>query len=197
MKKYIIIFTFLLFASAAFGEPAKRLLTMDDFPKLQSVGDPQCSPDGKWIAYTVTDSDLKADKRRNAIWMVSWDSTQDVRLSYGSDSDNSPRWSPDGKYLAFLSARPADSKTQVWLLDRRGGEARQLTNVKEEIDDYAWSPDGKRLVLVMTESADVEEKPKPIVIDRYKFKQDVSGYLTSASRSHLYLFDLQTQKLEP
>lgn len=196
MKK-LILFALLLCAAAVFAEqtPAKRSLAMDDFPKLQTVEDPRCSPDGKWIAYTVTDSDLKADKRRNAIWMVSWDGTQDVHLSYGSE-DNSPRWSPDGKYLAFLSERPADSKSQVWLLDRRGGEARQLTNVKEEIDDYEWSPDGKRLVLVMKEGVD-PDPPKPIVIDRYQFKQDIDGYLTAASRTHLYLFDIQTQKLEP
>ncbi len=195
MKKYLIIFAILFCGSVTFGETSKRLLTIDDFPKLQTVEDPQCSPDGKWVAYTVTDSDVKADKRRSSIWMVSWDDAQNVRLSYGR-ADNSPRWSPDGKYLSFLSERPADSKSQVWLLDRRGGEPRQLTNVKGEIDDYEWSPDGKKLVLVMKES-EAADPPKPIVIDRYHFKEDIEGYLTAASRTHLYLFDVQTQKLEP
>lgn len=184
--------------------PAKRLLTADDVYRVQEVSDPQVSPDGKWIAYTVTSVDREADKRRSAIWMVNWEGTQDLRLSYGPDSDTSPRWSPDGKYLAFLSARPAEVKAQIWLLDRRGGEARQLTNVKGEINSYKWSPDGKRLVLVMQESDDdageahdsKAKAPKPIVIDRYHFKQDLEGYLTASSLQHLYLFDVESKKLE-
>ncbi len=192
---FIILYFAIVLCASAEQEPAKRFLTIDDFPKLQHVEDLQCSPDGKWVVYTVSDSDITADKRRSSIWMVNWDGGQVVRLSYGGE-DNSPRWSPDGKHLAFLSTRPAGGKTQVWLLDRRGGEARQLTDVKEEIDDYQWSPDGKRLVLVMTETAD-SKSPKPVVIDRYKFKQDIKGYLTAASRTHLYLFDIQTQKVEP
>ena len=191
---FIIIYFALVFCAFAEQEPGKRFLTIDDFPKLQNLSDPQCSADGKWVAYTVSDSDLTADKRRSSIWMMSWDGGQNVRLSYSGD-ESSPRWSPDGKHLAFLSTRPTDGKTQVWLLDRRGGEARRLTNVKEEMEDYQWSPDGKRLVLVMRESTE-SKSPKPIVIDRYKFKQDIQGYLSPASRTHLYLFDIQTQKVE-
>jgi len=191
------LFCSLLASAAALADPApsKRLLSADDFPNLQAVEDPQCSPDGMWIAHTVSDSDLEKDQRRSSIWMVSWDGAQQVRLTYG-DSDESPRWSPDGKSLAFLSTRPDDGRTQVWLLDRRGGEARQLTDVKEQILDYRWSPDGKRMVLVMRAAPDPEAAPQPIVIDRLQFKEDVEGYLTTASRSHLYLFDIQSGELE-
>ena len=140
----------LLFAQA----PAKRVLMADDFYRVQQVRDPQVSPDGAWIAYTVTSVDREADKRRSAIWMVNWEGTQDLQLTYGPYSDSSPRWSPDGKFLAFLSARSAESKAQIWLLDRRGGEARQLTSVKGEIDSFEWAPDGKRLVLVMQQDND-------------------------------------------
>src|SRR4030095_6692269 len=84
-----------------------------------------------------------------------------------------------------------------WVIDKRGGEARQLTNVKQELEDFEWSPDSKQLVLVMEETDEQsEKKPKPIVIDRYHFKQDIQGYLTATSRSHLYLFDIQSQKLD-
>src|SRR5262245_48068923 len=175
IRLFISLFFFLICIQASSAE--KRPLTIDDFPLFLDVKDPQCSSDGKWIAYTVNDSDLKADKRRSAVWMVNWDGNENLRLSYG-ESASSPRWSQDGKYLSFLSARPAESKTQVWLIDRRGGEPSQLTDVKEQIQDYVWSPDGNRLVLVMTETPDT--KPKPIVMDRFKFKQDISGYLTAA-----------------
>src|SRR5262245_44475845 len=99
--KIILRLTFLicLFSSLVSQAAEKRLLTTDDFHKFQSVGDPQCSPDGQWIAYTVSSSDVKADERRSAIWMVSLDGAQNVRLTYNPGSDSRPRWSPDGKYL--------------------------------------------------------------------------------------------------
>ena len=197
--KIILRLTFLLclLPSLAYSASEKRVLTTDDYHRFQSVSGPQCSPDGQWIAYQVSYSDLKADERRSAIWMVSLDGAQNVRLTYTAGSDSTPRWSPDGKYLAFLSARPSGAKSQVWLIDRRGGEARQLTNVKQAIESFVWSPDSKKLVLVMKEvDEQSEKKPKPIVIDRYHFKQDIQGYLTAASRSHLYLFDVQSQKVD-
>jgi dipeptidyl aminopeptidase/acylaminoacyl peptidase len=185
--------------------PAKRPLTSDDVYRIQEIADPRCSPDGRWVAYTVTGADREADKRRTTIWMVSWDGTQDVRLTSGADSDSSPRWSPDGRYLSFISSRPAEAKAQVWVLDRRGGEARQLTNVHGDVGAFEWSPDGRRLVLAVQESAEPDAStraagtpapPKPIVIDDYQFKADVDGYLTAASRTHLFVFDVQTAKTE-
>src|SRR5213594_1255592 len=129
MRKAIFHLLLLIFlcgaGSLAAQNSAKRFLGIDDFPHLLNVNDPHCSPDGQWIAYTVSGSDLEADKRRTSIWIVSWDGKQNVRVTYVPGLDTSPRWSPDGKYLSFLSARPAESKSQVWLLDRRGGEARQ------------------------------------------------------------------------
>jgi Tol biopolymer transport system component len=124
---------FLCAFSSLFAETAgKRPLQLDDLYRFQEVSDPRCSPDGKWIAYSVATIDREADKRHTNIWMVSWDGAQDLRLTYDTESDSSPRWSPDGKYLSFVSSRAGKAKgSQVWVLDRRGGEARQLTHVKD------------------------------------------------------------------
>lgn len=116
-----------------------------------------------------------------------------------------PRLSPDGKYLSFLSGRPGKAKgSQVWGIDRRGGKAQQLTDVKGRVSAYEWSPDGKTLALVLKEEDEPakkdeekkDEKPKPIVIDRYSFKRDGAGYISGAKRSRIVLFDLATKKTE-
>ena len=183
--------------------PAKRrALIPDDIYRMESVTEPQVSPDGLWIAYLVTTSDRDADENRSAIWMVSWDGSQQLQLTQPSSSIGSPRWSPDGRYLSYL-AKPADAEhRQVVLLDRRGGEPRTLTGVSDDIESYAWSPDGKRLVLVIetinepTTKSMTAKGPKPIVIDSMFFKEDVTGYIGRGQKQHLYLFDLATAKLE-
>ncbi len=175
---------------------------LDDLAKLMNVGGPQVSPDGKWVAYTTSKVDVGEDKSVSELWMVSWDGSQDVQLTYGPEGAGSPRWSPDGEWLAFTSSRPGKAKgSQVWLLDRRGGEAHQLTEVKEDLEDYRWSPDSRQLLLTLRAKEEPEPEkgakpvpPKPIVIDRYHFKQDVQGYL-SDKREHLFLFEIATKKL--
>jgi dipeptidyl aminopeptidase/acylaminoacyl peptidase len=197
----------LLLASPLAAQTAKHGMTLDDLAKLVRVGAPQLSPDGKWIAYTVSEIDTAEDKGVSNLWMVSWDGTQDIQLTFGmasqeGSSAGSPRWSPDGRYLAFTADRPGKAKgSQVWVLDRRGGEARQLTDVKEDLNDYRWSPDSKQLLLTLRAKEEPEPEkgakptpPKPIVLDRYHFKQDVEGYLTD-KRDHLFLYDIATKKL--
>ena len=185
--------------------PAKLGITPDDLVKMVRVGAPVVSPDGAWVAYTVSRVDAKEDKNSSQLWMVSWDGTQDVRLTFGKDGVGEPQWSPDGKWLAFTTGREADGPNaakgeQVWVLDRRGGEAQQLTNVKQELNGYKWSPDSKTLLLTLQERDEpLEDKgkpatPKPIVIDRYHYKEDRVGFL-SEKQPHLYLFDIATKKL--
>jgi dipeptidyl aminopeptidase/acylaminoacyl peptidase len=184
--------------------PPKRVLSADDVYRTQQVANPQVSPDGKWIAYTVTTIDREADKRHTAIWMVNWEGTQDLRLTYGAQSESSPKWSPDGKYLSYTAAASEEGKSQIWLLDRRGGGPRQLTGLKSDLGGYEWSPDGKRILLELAASDDEVKDPttgkpkplKPIVTDRYHFKRDIEGYLTSENPQHLYLFDVESKKLE-
>uniref|UniRef100_Q01VD8 Acyl-peptide hydrolase n=1 Tax=Solibacter usitatus (strain Ellin6076) TaxID=234267 RepID=Q01VD8_SOLUE len=200
--------------SLLLAQPAKRLLKIDDMHRFHDVRDAQLSPDGKWVAYTVNTVDTAADKSDTDVWIASWDGKQQMRMTSSPESESSPKWSPDGKYLSFLSSRPGKAKgNQVWLLDRNGGEAQQFTDVKGRVSAYDWSPDSKKLLLVIADRdpndpADDErpagaapaagaagKAPKPIVIDRYKFKQDVVGYLT-APPSRLYLYDVATKKAE-
>jgi dipeptidyl aminopeptidase/acylaminoacyl peptidase len=191
-------------AAAPAAEAGRHAMTLDDMQKLATVGSPVVSPDGKWVAYTVGRVDLEDDKTVSSLWMASWDGQSDLQLTFGKTSASNPQWSPDGRWLSFIATREGDSGVkgaQVWALDRRGGEAHPLTDVKSTIGDYRWSPDSRTLLLQLTAKNEPEPAPgakapppKPIVLDRYHFKQDIEGYLTD-KRPHLYLYDLATKKL--
>ncbi|MGB6353468.1 MAG: S9 family peptidase [Steroidobacteraceae bacterium] len=181
---------------AADAPAARRTLTPDDFYGVQDVSDPQVSPDGLWVAYVVTTNDRQADEARSAIWMVSWDGSQRLALTPAADGTGSPKWSPDGRYLAFIATPTGADKGQIMLLDRRGGDARPVTSVTGDIGEYAWAPDGKRLVFAQVEG-DADSSPKPIVIDALHFKQDGDGYLAQGRRRHLYLLDVDSKHSEP
>src|SRR6267142_2026396 len=96
---------------------AKRNLTIDDFFQIKRVQDPQISPDGKWVAYSVGSTSLKDEKSENQIWMIPTAGGEAIPMTMKGSSASSPRWSPDGKYLGFISAR-GEGKAQVWLLNR-------------------------------------------------------------------------------
>ena len=200
-------------ANAQEASPQKRNLTVDDYFRIKGVADPQISPEAKWVAYTIETRNLKEDKTEERIWMVATSGGEAIPLTAESVSSSHPRWSPDGKYLAFLSERE-EGKKQVWLLNRSGGEAQQLTDAIQDVSDFAWSPSGDRLVLVLQDPTpdeleaahhkeadkDADDKPKPKpkprpwVIDRLHFKDDEIGYL-DRRRTHLYVFNLGDRKM--
>ncbi len=200
---FALTLSFLAFAQT------KRSINLDDLARLKDVADPQVSPDGNWVVYTVSTIDKDADKRITHLWMASWDGKEQVELTHDAESASSPRWSPDNRYISFVSSRAGKAKgSQVWVLDRRGGEAYQLTHLKNfGITSQNWAPDGKHLLLVLKEKEEPDadeakpagapaKPPKPIVVDRYHFKQDTEGYLSGTKRNHIYLFDTATEGLQ-
>src|SRR5262249_10632047 len=209
MTRLPFVLTLVLASVAlAVAQTGKRPLSLDDLGKLKEVRDPQCAPDGKSVAFLVSQIDVKEDKPGSShVWMIGADGQNERQITSSTDSESSPRFSPDGKDLAFTSSRPGKAKgNQVWLLDRRGGEAFQLTELKGRLQGFEWSPDSKRLALTIgdpdPDAPDADKQPttpkapKPIVIDRYKYKQDVQGYLLSGRHTYIYLFDLESKSLE-
>ena len=178
---------------------AKRPIAASDVYRLSSIGNPKVSPDGAWVAYVLSSVDTAKNKRNADIWMISWDGQQSIQLTSSPDGESQPQWSPDGKYLSFVSARQGATAAQIWLMDRRGGEGKQLTTLKGDLQEYLWSPDGKKIALAIqsTDSTGIpkSKQPQPYVLDRYHFKQDVEGYLQK-KRTHLYVFDVATKKLD-
>lgn len=184
--------------------------------RMQTVDSLACSHDGMWVAYVVTRADRESDERKSTVWMVDWQGKESVRLSSDSESASTPAFSPDGRWISYLAQRGLEGKSQLFVLDRRGGEAQPVTNVSGDILEYQWSPDGRSIVLSIASGdeaggestganpgAGSGKSPRPIVIDRLRFKQDrddgtgKKGYITDADRPQLQLLDLATRTLAP
>ena len=173
-----------------------------DLDRLVDVADPDFSPDGQNLVYAVTTTEAQADKRQSDLWRVRYDGRDRVRLTRTPENDEShPRWSPDGRGIAFISNRGSEGATpQVWWLPAQGGEARRLTDIPGGVEDYVWAPDGARLAVIAWDpqrpaGAQPPRNPPPIVTTRYQFKEDITGYL-GARRRHLYLVDLAGGKAQ-
>jgi dipeptidyl aminopeptidase/acylaminoacyl peptidase len=147
MKRLIASLVVTLLSVTAFAngkavQPPKPF-TIDELIKIRRVADPQISPDGRSVAYTITDTDKAANRRTSQIYLISVDGGEPRQLSNDKSSSSAPRWSPDGRLLAFISAR--DGEAQIWAMDVDSGEVKKISNVSLGASDPVWSPDGRWL----------------------------------------------------
>ncbi len=198
MKPLFIAVALWLAASLAGAQP--RPVTADDYFLFDSVSDPHFSPDGATVAFVITSVDQKQNRRRSEIWAVPADGSREPGpLTTAPQSSTSPRWRPDGKALAFLSARAvADDngetpRTQVWLLPLGGGEPRRLTSLANGVSSFVWSPDGTRMVVVSRSGpSDAAKSPSDVrhyAHANYKFND--TGWFDD-KKTHLWVVDVSS-----
>ncbi|MBU7016967.1 MAG: S9 family peptidase [Theionarchaea archaeon] len=180
----------------------KRFITAEDLYNIHVISDCQISPDGNSVIYAVQRIDRKTEKKYSNLWTSSIDTGIVTQFTHGDHTDTTPRWSPDGKKIAFISNRDNEKQSQIYIIPFSGGEARKLTDFKGDINSYEWSPDGRRLVCSFrkkdTEDIEREEdkqkKELGVVsrhITRVFFKADNAGYLPK-ERYHLFIIDSST-----
>jgi dipeptidyl aminopeptidase/acylaminoacyl peptidase len=192
------VFVWFLAASiSAFAQDgAKHPITFTDLISMHRVAEPQVSPDGKWVAYTVATPDMEANRNASNIWVVATAGGAEIQLTR-SGHDSSPVWSPDGKSIAFLSSRSGDS--QVYLLSTDGGEAHPLTKLSTGADMVKWSPDGKTIAFTSSVYPDCKDDDCNSKRDAEKEKSKVKAHVaehllyrhwthwTDGKRSHLFV----------
>src|SRR6185295_18251601 len=174
-----------------------RGVTAEDYFAFETLSDPHFSPDGSSIAFVVTTVDQKQNRRRSEIRLLAADGSREATvLTTAPQSSNSPRWSPDGKSIAFLSARPVagdsgETRTQVWLLPLSGGEPRRVTSVANGVTSFQWSPDGTKLAVVSRSGpSDTAKSPSDVRHYRHaNYKFNGSGWFDD-KRSHLWVVDV-------
>src|SRR5215471_14437286 len=147
MRRAVALLTILILSLATAGakeQQPERAFTVDDLLKIRRVADPQISPDGRWVVFTIADTDKPANRRITQVYLVSIDGGQPRALTSEKESSHSPRWSADGKRLAFISARGGES--QIWTMEFANGETssiKKVSSISSGADSPIWSPDGK------------------------------------------------------
>ena len=182
--------------TAAAQESAKHAITFDDMIAMHRLAEAELSPDGRWVVYTVATPDMEADRNATNLWMVPTAGGEAIQLTR-TGKDSSPEWSPDGKAIAFLSARSGDS--QVYLLSMDGGEAHPLTKLSTGADILKWSPDGKTVAFTSTVYSDCKNdecnKKRNDEKEKNKVKAHVAEHLlyrhwthwNESGRAHLFV----------
>src|SRR5690349_7756576 len=148
----VLVVLFVSAASAQTWDPELQL-------KVKAVGAPRVSPDGSRVVYTVNDAVMTPDRSEfvSQIWMANIATRQNIQLTFGDKTSTNPKWSPDGKWLAFVSNRK-DNRNNLYRLSIDGGEAEPLTELKTNVNDFDWSPDGRWIAYTTTDPKTEEEE---------------------------------------
>lgn len=174
----------------------RRGMTPEDITRIRWVSDVQLSPDGERVAFVVTTLSEKRDAYLSNVWMVPADGGEPRRLTSGDKRDGTPRWSPDGSRLAFVSERKGDSHPQLYVMPTDAGEAVRLTEQAQGVSEPVWSPDGRRLAFLsrvggdepqQNETEEPESRPAR-VITTLKYKMNGEGFVYDR-RTHLFVVD--------
>lgn len=158
----------------------KRAMTPVDLIEVPRVQDPQLSPDGRQVLYLLDRPDWKENRRVSHVWRINADGSSATQLTYGQRGENSPRWSPDGKRIAFLTRRGDNEDTQLYLLENEGGEARQVMRHPSGVSGIQWAPDSKTIFFLSPDAKTQEEK------DREKLRDDVYAFDENYKHRHLW-----------
>ena len=188
----IVLVVLVLISPAMKGQPAaRRVPTIDDLLQVKSAGAARISPDGRWVAYTVTDTSFKDDAYTTHVWLVSTTGVEPgVQLTRGSKSAGNPQWSPDSTWLAFTSDRIGD-RNQIFAIRPDGGEAIQLTKSETPVTNFDWSDDGNMIAYVATEPQSKDAK------DRREHYGDFQVVRKDYSFPHLWTFDVAEALKDP
>ncbi len=188
IKKFVVLVWLVLFAGLNLlqANPGhnRKPASIDDIMKIRNILEAQISPDGSLILYVISEPDLKENFHNAKIWLVSSFGGKPIKLTNGPRHDNTPRWSPDGRRIAFISDR--NGKSQVWLINPAGGEAEKLTDVENGVQDFSWSPDGRQIAFLAQEGETEKETNKDggdiILVDQ------------NWKMNHIHLINVETKE---
>ena len=195
MKRTIaMIFFVLMLCVFSFAQTAKHVPTVDDIMNMVGVTNPEISPDGKWILYSRSEMDWKANKRNTNLWMLSTETKETYQFTSGEPATQ-PAWSPDGKWVAFISAREKENKDRViYVIRTSGGEAVKLFDHKDGISSFKWSPDGKHIFFLANDQKDDASKKSEKDGDDGIFVDEGPNGQSRGQWSNFWVYDMTAKK---
>ena len=190
----ITCFILMLIVSIASSE-TKKAMTIVDLINVPSLGDPRLSPNGGQLLYTLSEPDWGKNKRIRHIWRINSDGSNPIKMTNGENGESSPRWSPNGSLIAFITERGEtekgesdDANNQIFIISNHGGEAEPLTEHETGVSNIQWSPDSKFIYFLANDAKSDEEK------EREKAKDDVFAFDENYQQRHLWKISVDSKE---